>query len=1332
MNYNFINKINGWVVFAIATIVYLLTIEDTASLWDCGEYITAAYKLEVGHPPGAPLYMILGRVFSFFAAPENVAFYINALSALSSSFTILFMFWSITLLLKKLILQSKKSLENHDQIGIFISASIGALAYTFTDSFWFSAVEGEVYAMASLFTAVIFWAILKWDEEISQLQSNSLANDISPNRWLLLILFLLGLAIGVHLLGILVIPAIGYVIYFRIKETTNKGFFITGVVSILILGFIQEGIIPGTISLASSFEIAFVNSLGLPFYSGSMFFFALLVAICVLGVRYARKNNMHLLSNSLMGLVFLLIGYGSFAVIVIRSNANTPLDENDPENLVTLHSYLKRDQYGKSPLISGPHWNSKESGGEFEKDRYGEFIVDANGKKRWNRSSDPSNWDDSNPIHLRKWVVGDGEVDLKGFEEEADAEKWMNQQSNNSELELEEKYFVTNADLRKNQIPTYEGEQSVFFPRMYMADAKKIPGYIYWSGYDSNNPDIDAPEGKDEKRLPTTRENLRYFMSYQMNWMYFRYFMWNFAGRQNDIQGHGDNMRGNWISGIDFIDEARLGSQKHAPFYTSQNKSNNKFYFIPLIFGLIGLIFHYRKAPKDAFVLTLAFFFTGIAIVLYLNQKPFEPRERDYAYAGSFYFFSMWISFGTYAIIDFLKSRVKINNPNINIGVAGTLGLAVPLILATQGWDDHDRSGKTTARDLAKNYLVSCEKNGILFTFGDNDTFPLWYMQEVEGYRTDVRVCNLSLMGTDWYTNQMKMKAYDSDPLPIGFSKDQILMYGGTTDVMYFQEGLYYLFLATDVKPENFKRLIDLRLENPKNREVAKTKYVILKNDIVNAIKNRVPYKDTSKYINFLNKDVNSLSASIVNAYEMIKKFPDLNTSFDQFDKGWGSVDLSKMMSYMEKDYFFVGTKTPEGGLTEALNLCPANSFTLKVNKKNAVASGIISKEDIGLCPEELSITIDAPITREQIMILDVLANFDWKRGIYFSSIGNEVAKSLAKYLKKQGVGYEFTPLPGNNLNIEKTYANLMKNYSFGNMADPTVITDYYARRHTSDYRKLFLTLANALAERQDTLRATKVLDRSLKIMPADVVLGFGDDLYGQPTLRDNYVSYAAFIYLQPNSNTFISADAVGTSSVTPVPLPGYQGLIDQSSQINLSMLKQIDETFAKASYIRGGLKGKTFKGSQHRPKLSGQGTIHEYAQLYLKLGEHQKAKSLIKTLIKQYESVVNYFLNSDSQVLLLNSPDQSNSDILFAAIHGLHMMHVTAKEEDPLNTGQLLEESLTKVHRNVSSLLKKANAAINDDDDDDDSRVIVQSKLRSLERYFDEIKIIYDYGVTK
>jgi tetratricopeptide (TPR) repeat protein len=375
--------------------------------------------------------------------------------------------------------------------------------------------------------------------------------------------------------------------------------------------------------------------------------------------------------------------------------------------------------------------------------------------------------------------------------------------------------------------------------------------------------------------------------------------------------------------------------------------------------------------------------------------------------------------------------------------------------------------------------------------------------------------------------------------------------------------------------------------------------------------------------------------------------------------------------------------------------------------------------------------TQQVAISREQIMILDILANFEWKRGIYFSSIGNEVAQNLGKYLKKQGVGYEFNPIPGTNLNVEKTYANLMKNYSFGNMSDPSVITDYYARRHTSDYRKLFLTLANALADKKDTLRAIKVLDRSLQLMPADVVLGFGDDLYGQPTLRENYNSYGQFLYLQTNSNTFVSADAIGATPVIPYPVPGVQDLMDKSSKINLALLKRIDPAFASASYIMGGSEGKDFIGSQHRPKLSGQGTIHEYAQLYLKLGEDKKAETLIKTLIQQYESVVSYFVNSDAKVLLLNSPDQNNSDMLFAALHALHMIHLTAVQEDPNNSGTLLEKSLDKIHEKVTSLFKKANTSINKENEDE-SRSGAEKKLRALERYFAEIKIIYDYGRDK
>ena len=1355
MNYNFINKINGWAIFAIATIVYMLTIEDTASLWDCGEYITAAYKLEVGHPPGAPLYMILGRVFSFFAAPENVAFYINSLSALSSSFTILFMFWSITILLKKLILQGKKELEQHDKIGIFVSASIGALAYTFTDSFWFSAVEGEVYAMASLFTAVIFWAILKWDEEMSELQANRLSSNATPNRWLLLIMFLLGLAIGVHLLGILVIPAIGYVIYFRVKETTRNGFFITGILSIIILGFIQEGVIPGTISMASSFETAFVNSMGLPFYSGSLFFFALLIALCIFGVRYARKNNMHLLSNALMGLVFLLIGYGSFAVIVIRSNANTPLDENDPENLVTLHSYLTREQYGSAPIFSGPSWNSKEN----PRDQF----------------------DDISAYHLRRWVVVDEDTDLRGFIKEEDAKKWALNAFNNKipeNVEIIEKYFETNSSIRKNATPTYE--QTTFFPRMYLppnnpGNKRKIRGYKYWSGYD---PDIDEgtefgikednagfernkPESESNPkqisyRLPTTKENLRYFWDYQLNWMYFRYFMWNFSGRQNDIQGHGDNMRGNWISGFNFIDESRLGSQEFSPFYTSENKSNNKYYFIPLIFALIGLIYHYLKAPKDAFVLTLAFIFTGIAIVVYLNQKPLEPRERDYAYAGSFYFFAMWISFGVYAIIDLLKSKLKMQNANMRIGVAGVLGLAVPLILATEGWDDHNRSGKTTARDLAKNYLASCEKNGIIFTNGDNDTFPLWYIQEVEGYRTDVRVCNLSLMGTDWYTNQMKMKAYESDPLPIKFTEDQILMYGGNTDQIYFLD-LVNIILGSAMSGNQLKEIINLRLQEGNNAEKARVSFGPFEQGLKNLfieMKQSLPkskqglvkleplmsYNDTKdftdnlilKYTLFkrsykiLESRLKKLNEKIerkkqtgesfddeIYKYRQIASFVEqLSTQYESYEKPWNSADLKAAMKYMHDNKGV--TKMSNGN---EVNIFPTSNFNLKINRANAIKAGIIKASDS--CPSSITLNYEGEvaITREEIMMLDVMANFDWKRGIYFSSNrGSKLATRLLSQgaLKQVGVAYELNPSISNNVadlnknyqekmrlenqiktilndtsnrineslveenlnllvqksdslgllisnqkskyfNVDKMFEKLMKTYEYGNMSDPSVLTDYYARRHTVHYRQDFLLLAEQLYYLGDKKRGVQALDKSLKVMPPETVLDFGE--------------ISGFDYIT-------------------------------SLDINQA---QNDQYAARTS-----------------------GNLHEYVQLYYMLGEAGKATTLGKKLLKNYQSVFKYFENSDALFAVTPSFSSSNIDDLFAATDACFRMYRVASDPKFNPQGKNLKEITEMINYVYSIVLPKINSELLEVELEDS----YDNMLNMLNGQMNNMLLEYDYNM--
>jgi hypothetical protein len=648
--------------------------------------------------------------------------------------------------------------------------------------------------------------------------------------------------------------------------------------------------------LASTFEVAFVNSLGAPFFTGTIFFFVMLIGLCVLGVYFAEKNKKTILYNAMMGLIFLLIGYGSFAVIVIRSNANTPLDENDPENLVTLHSYLKREQYGSAPILYGNYWNSLRNGEE----------MTAEGPQLVSRDD----WKDLSPYYLRRFVVIENEEAVKAFTKLQDAEKWVKE--NGGAFTIEEKYFESNSSIRKQAVATYS--QGAFFPRMYSeGNALHQQGYENWSGYDPNE-DKGTEIGRDGKRLPTFGENLTYFFRYQVNWMYIRYFMWNFSGRQNDIQGHGDNMRGNWISGIKFIDEARLGSQDFVPHYTTNNASHNTFYMLPLILAIIGLIFHIYRAPKDAFVLFLAFLFTGVAILVYLNQKPFEPRERDYAYAGSFYFFAMWIGIGVYAIYDFISSKIK--NANSSAIIATALGAVVPLIMGAQGWDDHDRSGKTSARDLAYNYLQSCEKNGIIFTNGDNDTFPLWYLQEVEGIRTDVRVCNLSLMGTDWYTNQMKMRAYESDPLPIKFREDQILMYAGNTDQIYFLSLLE--LLSMNANDDLIKKVVDMRVKGNKTEAKQALMYFNSKiGPIVSKITTSEP--NALKGITYLtNTDDSNLAESVLKKYYgTIALFNgvqggsvqfaegaarELQSLLEQFEMPWSSVDFKEAMAFVRDD----------------------------------------------------------------------------------------------------------------------------------------------------------------------------------------------------------------------------------------------------------------------------------------------------------------------------------------------------------------------------------------------------------------------------------------------
>ena len=1285
MNYKKLNLYLGWFVFLIATIVYFITIEDTVSLWDCGEYITAAYKLEVGHPPGAPLFMVLGRLFSFFAAPENVAVWINRLSALSSSLTILFMFWSITMLLKKIALKRLQAMANFtlgDKVAILGSAFVGALAYTFSESFWFSAVEGEVYAMSSLFTAIIFWAILKWDEEMMAIQNGALVQGYSPDRWLLLILFMLGLAIGVHLLGILVVPAIAYIIYFRYKsEISVRGFFGVGILSVFVLGFIQEGVIPGTISIASKFEVGFVNSLGLPFYSGTIFFFLALITACIFVIRWSRKKGKRIVYSAMMGLILLLIGYGSFAVIVIRSNANTPLDENDPENLVTLHAYLKREQYGSAPILSGPHWNSKEN-------------------------QDRSMYDDLSAFYLRRFVVKKGDKVLKAYKDEKSAQEYAKGAKGSEVVEM---YYESNAGTRENAVPTYE--QTTFFPRMYWSqESHRIAGYKDWSGYDAND-DSGGPIGKDGNRLPTFGENMTFFFRYQVNWMYWRYFMWNFSGRQNDIQGHGDNMRGNWISGFGSVDNARLGNQaEFAPYFTSENPSNNRFFFLPLILAFIGVIFHFYRAPKDAFVVLLAFLFTGVAIIVYLNQKPFEPRERDYAFAASFYFFAMWIGVGVYALYDAFKSFGKKEFKRIAMiggggllialsmdtgssysmpttvswlimlliggGVIGImmglnkvlkkdlhgavvaviLCLSVPMIMGMQGWDDHDRSLKTTAHNVALNYLNSCPENGILFTNGDNDTFPLWYMQEVEGKRVDVRVCNLSLMQTDWYTNQMKMKAYTSEPLPIKFTEDQILMYAGNTDQVLFADLIELFYMKA--KPEVIKKVIALRaaaspnemkaaLQNLGARGTGFLNGATASDQRAGARLNEIktlfglPIANNSLVDDVYKKY--QMGLEVLSAYQagLIKMSEQSIQGFQKelmdCEKTWNFSNLADAMEFTRDDENFVPFQP-----NRMVRIFPSSGFVLPVDMKNALASGVILEAQKENCLKELRFSFEERgLTREQVMMLDVIGNNNWERGISFSSPGgSEVSIALYRrgYIKQNGMVFELSPMDDmtDRFNTEKMYANLMTNYDFGTMDNPTVLTDYYARRHTDQYRLHFLSLAEEFiakafrAEEQNERiklygdagqpvvgmpdpvsqkeideyksKAKKLIKRSLEVMPAELVIDYGEPA-GSNNPRENY-------------------------------------------EIN----------------------GKTLKSFSD-------GVLHDYVGVLYMAGDKKGAEKLGMTVADQLESIITYY--EKSNVAIVASP--SNTKDLYAAL-GAYLKLMSAAHEFGGQYSELAKRTRLKV----------------------------------------------------
>ncbi|MXV13825.1 protein O-mannosyl-transferase family [Hufsiella ginkgonis] len=695
MNYNKINNIGGWICFLIATVTYILTLEPSASFWDCGEFISAAYKLQVVHQPGAPLFLMIQKMFSLLAMGDihAVAYWMNVGSALSSAATILFLFWSITALAKKIMLPRGATATNSQLIIILGSGLVGALAYTFSDSFWFSAVESEVYAMSSLCTAIVFWAILKWDTH---------ADEPKADRWLIFIAYIMGLSIGVHLLNLLAIPAIAVVYYFRrSKQPTSKGTIWALFLGVVILAVVQYGVIQYLIKFAAYFDLFFVNSLGMGFGTGTILFIALVIGGITYLLFYSIRNAKPVLNMAVICMIFILVGYSSYAMIVIRAKANTSLNNSDPENVFALLSYLNREQYGDRPLLYGQYFDSK-----------------------------PTEYTQGAGIYRK----GKDKYEVAGHKYET----------------------------------VYD--RNTLFPRMFSDEQSHIDYYRDWM-------QLGAEES------PKFYHNMGFFFSYQTGFMYVRYFAWNFVGRQNDEQGHGNYKDGNWITGIKPLDAMRLGSQDKLPESTIDNKSYNRFYCLPLILGIIGAMWHFKRNQKDAGIVGLLFISTGLAIVLYLNQTPLQPRERDYAYTGSFYAFAIWIGLGVAGIAEWLKKFSPVTGAALAT-IAGLL--AAPVIMAQQGWDDHDRSTKTTPRDFAIDYLESCAPNAILFTYGDNDTYPLWYAQEVENVRPDVRIVNLSLLGTDWYIRQMKFKVNDAGPLPITMSNDKFVQ--GVRDVIRYND----------------------------------------------------------------------------------------------------------------------------------------------------------------------------------------------------------------------------------------------------------------------------------------------------------------------------------------------------------------------------------------------------------------------------------------------------------------------------------------------------------------------------------------------------------------
>ncbi len=966
------DTLTGWGVFLIALITYGLTVEPTVSFWDCGEYISTSAKLQVGHPPGAPFFQMLGAFFAMFATEaEQVARMVNYLSVVSSAFTILFTFWTITNLVRKLI-NAKTTLTNSQAIAVLGSGAVGALALTFSDSFWFNAVETEVYAMASLIMALQLWLGLKWVDNLDSPRGN---------KWLILIAFVVGLTFGIQFMGFLAIPSIGLLYYFKkYKTTTVKNFLIANIAVVALLMFVYKFTLTYTLKLFGWSEVFFVNTIGLPFNSGTIIMGLLFIGAFYYAIAYTRKKGMVQANTIVLCVLFMFIGFSSWLMLPIRANANVVINENDPADARSLLAYYNREQYpGVESPIYGTYYSEmfagrnendpfKDDKPKYERDeKAGKYVI-VNDYKDALPNSHPDHvgilprmWSSEHAVNYIKYV---GPLDFKPNSEYISSNELRTAIAN-----FKREYNAGNVD----------AEQYVEF-------LKQFGEFI-------------------EVEPPSILDNLKFMFEYQFGYMYWRYFMWNFVGRQDDIQGKYDN-HGNWLSGIKFIDEARLGSQENLPSDVTNNKARNTYYMLPLLLGLLGLVFQFKKDKKQFWVLLVFFLFTGLAIQFYTNVRPFEPRERDYSLVGSFYVFTLWIGFGVYALFEEIK---RFLNPKFAapIAVVACL-LAVPTLMAKENWDDHDRSGKYTARSMALAYLDSVQEDvgAILYTIGDNDTFAIWYAQEIEGYRTDVRAVNTSLFQTDWYIDQMKSKAYESDPLPSQLTHDKYAY--GNRDVIYYQE-----------------------LTNER--------------------------WDIKRFLNWIANDQNNIE-------NLIKR---------------QGGDISLYPSSYLKTIFY-----------------PTNKIRVPVNKENVLKSGLVKEKDSALIVDYIDIDLPkSALTKNRILMLDVLANNNWKRPIYFTGGSFDSAEYLwmKDYLQLDGSVYKLVPIktpvdPRDPFSMGRIDSDLMfdivSKWYWGNSGDTTIYHDPETRKQAIGYRNNLARLLEQLIRENKTEKAKKVIDIAMTNMP--------------------------------------------------------------------------------------------------------------------------------------------------------------------------------------------------------------------------------------------------------